>query len=97
MAKKTNFIPAPIDADGDGIVQEGTEFERPAEPVITEWLETPIKVERPATSHVVAEGENWQSIAALYCGTERRQDYARRLFAANLIGDLHVGAVLKLV
>jgi len=94
MAKKTNFIPAPIDADGDGIVQEGTEYERPAEPVV-ETVEAFIASK--ATTHVVAEGENWQSIAALYCGMERRQDYAKRLYDANKISDLHVGAVLKLV
>lgn len=27
--KKATYNPNPIDADGDGIVQEGTEFERP--------------------------------------------------------------------
>ena len=31
MAKKNSYNPAPIDADGDGIVQEGTEFERPVD------------------------------------------------------------------
>jgi hypothetical protein len=29
--KKPKFNPNPIDRDGDGIVQEGTKFERPAE------------------------------------------------------------------
>lgn len=27
--KKAEYIPAPTDADGDGLVQEGTEWERP--------------------------------------------------------------------
>lgn len=32
MAKKSEFNPKPLDSDNDGLVQEGTEFERPVEP-----------------------------------------------------------------
>lgn len=34
--KSAEYIPAAVDADGDGLVQEGTEWERPVETKIEE-------------------------------------------------------------
>lgn len=48
--KKAAYIPSAADADGDGIVQDGTEWERP---VGTEIEEQPAPVAEP----VVAEQE----------------------------------------
>ena len=107
-AKKNTYVPAAKDADGDGLVQDGTEFERPVgmelEDVPTmdvddteeEYVEV-APVSAPGT-HVVAEGENWQTIAAFYApvGT-RRQDYAKVLFDANKIKDLRPGMVVTVV
>jgi hypothetical protein len=46
----TEFNPEAIDGDGDGLVQEGTEFERPAEPDTSaqEVIEHLVEVSEPA-------------------------------------------------
>ena len=101
-SKKTNYVPAAIDADGDGMVQDGTEFERPVGTELAGELEEDTPVVVIATSkpdvHVVAEGENWQTIAAIYAPSNvRRQDYAKKLFDANGVKDLRAGMVITIV
>jgi len=58
------YNPAAIDADGDGIVQEGTKFERPvkkskkiAEPVVEETVEVVVEdvTESVETDNIVGE------------------------------------------
>lgn len=101
-SKKNGYVPKALDADGDGMVQDGTEFERPVGTELAGELEedTPVIVvetKKPGT-HVVAEGENWQTIAALYAPANvRRQDYAKILYDANGIKDLHPGMAVRIV
>ena len=101
-SKKNGYVPNAVDADGDGMVQDGTEFERPVGTELAGELEdfTPVVVVKPtkADTHTVTEGQNWQTIAALYApANERRQDYAKKLFDANGVKDLRAGMVITIV
>lgn len=90
--KPKGYKPDAIDGDGDGFVQDGTEFERPVGTELT--FEQPEVVE-VASTHAVAEGENIQTVAAKYLPAgQTRQDYARKLYELN--GDFYVGKVVKL-
>lgn len=85
------------DGDGDGMVQDGTEFERP---VSTEFFAVELEqVSEPLTSpttHTLQEGENILTVAAKYLPEGKsRKDYARELYDLN--GDLSVGKVVRLV
>jgi hypothetical protein len=104
--KPVTYVPAAIDADGDGLVQDGTEFERPVgqefdwqvtrseadlEP---EQLAEAVEIQQPGT-HKVLEGENILSIAERYLPKGMtRKDYAAQLYAAN--GDFHEGKTVRL-
>ena len=101
MSKRTykpkvqGYVPAALDGDGDGLVQDGTEFERP---VGTEfdWAaeETFIHSAAPET-HTVLEGENIQAIAKRYKPAGMtRNEYAAQLHKVN--GDFTPGRVIKL-
>jgi hypothetical protein len=104
MSQKRNYKPKgykpnAIDGDGDGFVQDGTEFERPVgtdlhfdEPEPTE----PVFIETQTVDiHTVAEGENIQAVAAKYVPAGMtRQDYARKLYELN--GDFFAGKVVRL-
>jgi hypothetical protein len=106
--KPVTYVPAAIDADGDGLVQDGTEFERPVgteidyqvtlseQPEEPEALEVVEVVEtlEPGT-HKVLKGENILSIAERYLPEGvTRKDYAAQLYAAN--GDFHEGKTVRL-
>lgn len=107
MSQKRNYKPKgykpnAIDGDGDGFVQDGTEFERPVgtelhfdEPEPTQPVEVVVAPVKSADSHTVAEGENIQAVAAKYLPAGMtRQAYARKLYQLN--GDFYVGKVVKL-
>ena len=92
------YIPEAIDGDGDGLVQDGTEFERPVgtelsfEEPAEEFVPAPVA--HPGT-HTVLEGENIQTIAELYKPEGMtRQDYAKELFAKN--GTFYPGKLIRL-
>lgn len=105
MSKKSTkpktYNPQPIDADGDGVVQEGTEFERLAD-VDLEFSEEELaealaseEVQVFLGTHTMQEGENIQTIAALYRPAGKtRQEYAKELFAKN--GTIFPGKIVKL-
>ena len=61
--KPANFNPAPVDADGDGIVQEGTEFERPIEPAFE--TEEEFKASKPVapSTYTAKDGDSYAAIA----------------------------------
>lgn len=78
---KVAYVPEAVDADGDGLIQDNTEFERPVD----------TKIE----THVVVAGENILSIAEKYKPEGvTRKEYAATLYALN--GDLHEGKVIRL-
>lgn len=100
--RKSTYVPKAIDADGDGLVQDGTEFERPvgteleAELELIEEIpeETFIHSAAPET-HTVLEGENIQAIAERYKPAGMtRNEYAAQLHKVN--GDFTPGKVIKL-
>ena len=87
MSQKKTYTPKPVyvedavDGDGDGLVQDSTPFERPVDTKITE--------------HILDEGENIQTVAALYCPKgESKNDYAKKLFELNK--KWSVGSVIRL-
>ena len=99
-AKVDGYIPEAKDADGDGLVQDGTEFERPEGTEIDELLEVevitpePPKVSQNGT-HRLSEGENIQTIAEKYLPAGMsRNDYAKKLFELNK--NWSVGKVIRL-
>lgn len=47
--KKAEYVPNPVDADGDGLVQDGTEWERP--------LGTDLPEEQPAPETEIENNE----------------------------------------
>jgi hypothetical protein len=86
--KPKAYVPKAVDADNDGIVQEGTEFERPVETELV--VETP----RP-THHILQDGENIQTVAAMYLPEGwTRNEYAKLLFQLN--GQVTGGQVVRL-
>jgi hypothetical protein len=86
-SKPRTYVANPIDADNDGIVQEGTEFERPVETA-------PVELAAP-THHIVTDGQNIQTIAAMYKPDGMtRNEYAALLFKLN--GDVSWGKVIRL-
>ena len=96
--RKSTYVPKAIDADGDGLVQDGTEFERPvgteAELIEEAPEETFIHSAAPET-HTVLEGENIQAIAERYKPAGMtRNEYAAQLHKVN--GDITPGKVIKL-
>jgi hypothetical protein len=94
-SKVDGYTPEALDGDGDGLVQDGTEFERPLgaefDWALEEIFEEPVPV---VSAHVVQEGENIQSIASLYCGDRKRQEYAQELSKKN--GTIYVGKTVIL-
>lgn len=87
--KKPPFKPEAIDADGDGIVQEGTEFERPIEPEVI--------VEAPASSYLAEDGDSYASIAAKFPKPGlSKHDRSSELYALNGGKKLNPGTEVKL-
>lgn len=98
---KPKYVPQAVDADGDGLVQEGTEFERPVDTEFTEEqlieaLQEPgVEVWVSTDTYIVQEGENIQSIAEKFKPEGMtRQEYAKHLFKVN--GYPHAGKEIKL-
>lgn len=88
--KPKPYVAKPVDADGDGLVQEGTEFERPVE---TELVVE--AVEATPTHHILTEGQNIQTVAAMYLPEGMtRNEYAKLLFKLN--GQVSWGQVVRL-
>lgn len=109
--KKTTFNPDAIDADGDGIVQEGTEFERPLGQCCAkdECEECPF--DEPEVVEVVAEipsaptgktytakdGDTYASIAAAHKPAGVKSfDYAQTLYEANNAKPIRAGVEVTL-
>lgn len=96
------YIPEAKDGDGDGLVQDGTEFERPVDTELTaekiiELMQEMAKVEVQTSTdtYVIQEGENIQTIAHRFKPEGMtRQDYAKELFAKN--GNFYPGKVIRL-
>lgn len=97
-SKKSTFNPKPIDADGDGIVQEGTDFERPVEPEFATEAEFVAAVAEPVvapTTYRVVDGDSFASIADRFLPAGKtKHEYASELFVKN--GALRVGAEIRL-
>lgn len=98
---KPKYVPKAVDADGDGLVQEGTGFERPVDTEFTEeelieaLQEPEVEVYVSVDTYIVQEGENIQSIAEKFKPEDMtRQDYAKHLFKLN--GYPHAGKEIKL-
>lgn len=91
--KVQGYVPEAIDADGDGLVQDGTEFERPVGTELDTHIE--VIVTELAKTHTIAEGENIQTVAAMHCPAGMtRNDYAKKL--AQLNSRWSVGSVVRL-
>jgi hypothetical protein len=100
--KPKGYVPNAKDGDGDGMVQDGTEFERPVgteldwaapEDYFAEEL-VALDAEIP-TTHVLAEGENILTVAQMYLPKGKtRNEYAKELFLRN--GNISVGSVIRL-
>ena len=90
-ASNDGYKPDAIDGDGDGFVQDGTEWERPVEPEPTE----PIEIVHTPGTYTVQDGENIQTIAAKFLPAGmKRNDYAKKLHQLN--GHFSSGQVIKL-
>ena len=94
-AKVAGYVPQAIDGDGDGLVQDGTEFERPecteidvlmeevTEEIVEKVLAPGVKTNL-ANTHTLKDGENIQTVARLYCPNGmNRNTYAQKLYALN--------------
>lgn len=95
--KVEGYVIAPVDGDNDGLVQDGTEFERPVGTEIDVLLEEVSETvpEMVPNSHVLADGENLQTVAALYLPEGMtRNEYAKKLYALN--GAVSSGKVVRL-
>lgn len=93
MTKKKTYTPKPyvpeaLDGDGDGLVQDGTEFERPVE---TEIVFEPVR----QLTYTVKEGENILTVAEKFKPESMtRKDYAAQLLKLN--GKVIAGQVINL-
>ena len=84
--KVEGYVPEATDGDGDGLVQDSTEFERPVG-VELDWA-------MPET-YLVKTGENVQTVAAKYLPEGMtRNEYAQKLFEKN--GQFSAGQVIRL-
>jgi hypothetical protein len=102
MTQKRTYTPKPKpipqgyvfnakDGDGDGMVQDATEFERP---VGSEFFAE--ELSKLPNSHIMAEGENILTVAQKYLPEGKtRNEYAKELVALN--GNISVGSVIRLV
>ena len=107
-SKSTEYKPDAIDADGDGIVQEGTEWERPVGTLLeVEAEEVPVEGPEPAVEAVEApvatgtykcgSGDSYASVAAALAPKGMRwQDYAKELRLKNNDMRLAAGVTIKL-
>lgn len=95
--KVEGYIPQAIDGDNDGLVQDGTEFERPVGTEIDEFVEVTVDdvvITTPGT-YQVQEGENIQTVATKFLPEGMtRNEYAKKLFKLN--GQIRSGQVVNL-
>jgi len=95
--KVEGYVPQAIDGDNDGLVQDGTEFERPVGTEIDELVEVTeetIIVAKPGT-YLVQSGENIQTVAARFLPEGMtRNEYAKKLYQLN--GNISSGQVVNL-
>jgi hypothetical protein len=92
MTRKRTYKPKPVEVV-DEFWDAEESLELPEEPQ-EELEQQPEVIEKPSL-HLVSEGENIQSIAALYLPEGMtRKDYARDLYQRN--GDAHVGKLIHL-
>ena len=99
--KVEGYVPEALDGDGDGMVQDGTEFERPVGTEIDELVEVIEIVEpvmqqaTPEGTVTLGEGENIITIAKRHCPEGQTwQDYAKTLSRLN--GTVTPGQVIRL-
>ena len=100
--KVEGYVPEALDGDGDGLVQDGTEFERPVGTEIDELLEVietvevpQVTVTPPQGTVILGEGENILTIAKRHCPAGQTwQEYAKTL--ARLNGSVVPGQVIRL-
>jgi len=104
--KVEGYVPQAIDGDNDGLVQDGTEFERPVGTEIDELIEvTEIDdvvevieetiIEAKPGTYLVQSGENIQTVAAKFLPEGMtRNEYAKKLYKLN--GNIGSGQVVKL-
>lgn len=98
MAKKSEYKPEAYDGDNDGLVQDGTEFERPEAEEAVEALVEPVEalVEAPKT-YTVTYGDTFPSIAAKFPKTGMTNyERAKEIVALNKGGILTGKRVIKL-
>lgn len=85
------YVVSALDGDGDGMVQDGTEFERP---VGTEFFAE--ELSKLPDTHIMAEGENILTVAEKYLPEGKtRSEYAKELLAMN--SRISAGSVIRLV
>jgi hypothetical protein len=95
----TEFNPEAIDGDGDGIVQEGTEFERPvdapleAPESVVEAVEEPAPTVEPKKAPkgfiVALDGDNYEAVA------ERLGIDKFELYELNQAQPIYPGTLLR--
>jgi hypothetical protein len=99
--KPKGYVHPARDGDGDGMIQDGTEFERPVgteiefeEPAPEEFFAE--EISKIVTHHILMEGENILTVAQMYLPKGMtRNDYAKKLVDAN--GSVSAGSVIRLV
>lgn len=110
MAKKNSYNPNPIDADGDGIVQEGTEFERPVEievsdeaeimHTLSEALEDTVETTIPLEGvkvYVAQDGDSYASVASQFLPEGmKKHEYATKLWREHGGRALKAGVEVRL-
>jgi hypothetical protein len=93
--KVEGYVPEALDGDNDGLVQDGTEFERPVGTEFDWAVEETFEAPALVTAHILQDGENLQTVAAMYLPEGMtRSEYARKLFQLN--GQVTSGAVVRL-
>lgn len=86
--KPKPYVPEAVDGDNDGLVQDGTEFERPVE---TEIVFEPVR----QLTYTVKDGENILTVADKFKPEGMtRKDYAEKLLKLN--GQVVAGRVINL-
>jgi hypothetical protein len=85
----TEFNPEAVDGDGDGLVQEGTEFERFAEPVEEVAAEPVAPKKAPAGFVYVLDGEGYEAVA------ERIGIDPEDLYKLNNENPIYAGSLLR--
>jgi hypothetical protein len=102
MSKKSSYKPEAKDGDNDGLVQDGTVWERPAEesePALQSPV-SPVEATTPAEkvkTHTCTDSDSYASLSAQFCpkGMTKHQ-YALELVKKNSNKALRPGATIIL-